>query len=363
MENKIAIFLPSMRGGGAERQMRNLAEGFAARNVAVDLVLANAEGPYLKTISDSVNIVDLGASRVVYSLPGLVSYLRREQPEAMLAAMSHTNIIAIIACRLARCSTRLVVSERNTPSLKKLNAATKRDRFLPRLMCLFYPWADAIVAVSGGVKSDLESHVGIKSPAIQVIYNPVVSPALYKKAQQNVAHPWFEDHRKVVLAVGRLNKQKDYPTLIQAFAKVYKKAADIRLIILGDGEERQHLQNLIDDTGLSDVVELPGFAENPYACMKRAAVFVLSSKWEGLPGVLIEALALGTPVVATDCPSGPGEILQSGKYGKLVNVGDVDGIAEGIISQLENPDFYEKMDLAPFQSEYAISRYLDILIQ
>lgn len=362
MVNRIAIFLPSMRGGGAERQMRNLAEGFAARNIAVDLVLARAEGPYLNSLSDSVNIVDLGASRVIFSLPGLVSYLRREQPEAMLAALSHTNIIAIIACRLAGSRTRLVVSERNTPSIQKLNAATKRGMFLPRLMRLFYPRADAIVAVSRGVKSDLETHVGIKSPAIQVIYNPVVSPLLYNKAQQSVGHPWFEDHHKVVLAVGRLNKQKDYPTLIQAFAKVYKKAVDLRLIILGEGEERQHLQNLIDDTGLSDVVRLPGFADNPYAYMQKAAVFVLSSKWEGLPGVLIEALALGTPVVATDCPSGPKEILQSGKYGKLVNVGDVDGIAAAIIAQLENPDHYDKMDLAPFESEYAISRYLDILI-
>ncbi len=340
--------------------MRNLAEGFAARNVTVDLVLANATGPYLKTISDIVNIVDLGASRVIFSLPGLVRYLRREQPDAMLSAMSHTNIIAIIARSLAAGNTRLVVSERNTPSVQKLNTATRRGRFLPLLMRFFYPRADVITAVSQGVKDDLQVLLGLSSPAVKVIYNPVVSSALYSKAAQRIEHAWLDRTHKVILAVGRLNIQKDYPTLIQAFVKVYKKM-DARLIILGEGDERQHLQQLIDASGLTQVVDMPGFSDNPYAYMQKAAVFVLSSKWEGLPGVLIEALALETPVVATDCPSGPKEILQAGQYGKLVNVGDVDAMAEAILAQLQHPDAYPAMDLAPFQADYAIDQYLQIL--
>jgi len=359
---KLALFLPSLRGGGAERVMVNLARGFVERGLQVDLVLAKAEGPYLSRVSSEVQVVDLGARRVLYSLPGLVRYLRRERPQAMLSALNHANIVAIWAKILARVKTRLVVSEHNTLSLSTTNAPFVRAKFMPLLIGTFYPYADAVVAVSHGVAEDLIAQTGLPAEKIKVIYNPVVTPELFTKAEEPLDHPWFRPGEPpVVLGVGRLTKQKDFLTLIRAFALV-RKERPARLMILGEGEERPNLEALVRELGLEEDVALPGFVENPYKYMKRAAVFVLSSRWEGLSNVLIEALALGTPVISTDCPSGPAEILEGGKWGRLVPVGEPRVLAYAILETLQGKrDPLPKAAWERFSNEKVVTAYLQVL--
>jgi len=359
----IALFLPSLRGGGAEKVMVNLALGFVEQGLKVDLVLAKAEGPYLSRVPEEVRVVDLGARRVLYSLPGLVRYLRRERPQAMLSALNYANIVAIWAKLLARVQTHLVVSEHNTLSCSTQNASSVRVKLLPLLIKIFYPYADAVVAVSHGVAEDLITMTGLPMEKVKVIYNPVITPELFAKAEEPLDHPWFRPGEPpVVLGVGRLTKQKDFPTLIRAFALV-RKERPARLMILGEGEERPKLETLARELGIEEDFVLPGFVENPYKYMKRASAFVLSSRWEGLPTVLIEALALGVPVISTNCPSGPAEILEHGKWGCLVPVGEPHLLARAILEILQNDVRIPSHKTAweRFSKENAVIAYLQVL--
>jgi glycosyltransferase involved in cell wall biosynthesis len=359
----IALFLPSLRGGGAEKVMVNLALGFVEQGLKVELVLAKAEGPYLSRVPEEVRVVDLGARRVLYSLPGLVRYLRRERPQAMLSALNYANIVAIWAKLLARVQTHLVVSEHNTLSFSTQNASSVRVKLLPLLIKIFYPYADAVVAVSHGVAEDLITMTGLPMEKVKVIYNPVITPELFAKAEEPLDHPWFRPGEPpVVLGVGRLTQQKDFPTLIRAFALV-RKERPARLMILGEGEERPKLEALVRELRLEEDVALPGFVDNPYKYMKRAAVFVLSSRWEGFGIVLVEAMALGTPVVATDCPSGPAEILENGKWGHLVPVGEPLHLARAILKILQDDVYISppKVEWKRFSKDNAVIAYLQVL--
>lgn len=359
----LAIFVPDLVVGGAERSMLKLAGGIADRGYSVDLVLSRAIGPFLSEVPASVSLVDLKARRVLASLPALVRYLSLEKPYVMLSVL-HANLIALWAKRIANVPTRILVSERNTLSMETQNFnADFRMRLMPFLVRRYYPWADGIVAVSKGVADDLIRVAGLPRNCIQVIYNPIVTPELQVKAQTPLEHPWFgPGESPVILAVGRLTAQKDYSTLIQAFAQVHM-ARPARLLILGEGEERARLEGLVEQLGVSPDVSLPGFIPNPYPFMARAAAFVLSSKWEGLPGVLIEAMYCGAPLVATDCPSGPREILLDGRYGRLVPVGDTNAMANAISEALENkipPPPEESWQ--PFEQEFVVNQYLDALL-
>ena len=334
---RVALYVPSLRGGGAERSMLTLAQGFAARGYTVDLVLAKAEGSYLDCVGEAVRVVDLESSRVIASLPGLVRYLRREQPVALLSAMGHANVVAVMAKVLARAPTRIVVSEHSTYTRARSDSVSWRSRVLGGLMRWAYRRADGIVAVSSGVADDLSRSIGLNRERISVIYNPVVTNELIAQSFADTDHPWLAEKRfPVVLAVGRLTKAKDFPTLIQAFAQV-RKLRDVRLVILGEGELRAELTELVNRLSLDEDVDLPGFVENPFPFMRQSDLFVLSSAWEGLPSVLIQAMACGAPVVATDCPSGPAEILEGGRWGRLVPVGDADGLARAISAALDDP--------------------------
>lgn len=359
----IAIFLPSLRGGGAERVMVNLSKGFAGCGLKVDLVLAKAEGPYLSMVPPEVRVIDLRASRVLTSLPKLMRYLKQEQPEALLSAMDHANIVALWARKLAAVQCKIVVSVHNVISMAAYNAPTTRGRFMPYFIRKFYPWADAIVAVSKGVADDLAKVTELTRESIRVIYNPVVNPELLKKAKEPLKHPWFAPGQPpVILSVGRLVKQKDYPTLIRALAMV-RKERSIKLMILGEGEERSKLESLVHEFRLEDDASMPGFVVNPYAYMARSSLFVLSSAWEGLSNVLIEAMACGCPIVATDCPSGPYEILDGGKYGKLVPVGNCEAMAKAIIEALDAPKDSLKLQkrACEFSLERAVQQYAEVM--
>lgn len=360
-QKRLAIFLPGLYGGGAERTTLNLAQGLAGRGYDVDLVLAQAEGPYLAEVPESMRLVELNARhlsarRTLASLPALVRYLRRERPMAMLSALNRANIVAVLAWRIAGVAGRVVLSQRNTLS-------HSRKRLTPLLIKYLYPWADGIVAVSMGVAEDLAQVASIPREQIKVIYNPVVTPQLRKKAQAPLDYAWFRPGQPpVLLAVGSLTPQKDFRTLIQAFALAWK-GRRMRLLILGEGTERAGLEALVRQLGLEQDVRLPGWVENPYPYMVRASVFVLSSRWEGLPGVLIEALYCGAPLIATDCPSGPREILRDGQYGRLVPIGNVTALARAIEMTLdEKTPRPPRRSWQPFELEHAVNQYVDVLL-
>ena len=358
---RVAIFLPSLRGGGAERVMLYLARGFAEKGYDVDLVLVKREGPYLSQVPENVNVVNLNAGRVLTSLPALVRYLHRAQPAALLSALDHSNIVALWARRLARVRTRVVVSVHTTLSIG-VKHSNGRGRLIPYIARWCYSWADGVVAVSRGGAADLSNTIGLPRERIRVIYNPVVVPELFERAREPVEHPWFcDDEPPVVLSVGRLNAAKDYPTLLRAFSLVIR-VRPVRLVILGEGGERARLEAMVRNLGLEDVVSLPGFAKNPYAYMSKAAVFVLSSAWEGFGNVLVEAMAVGIPVVSTDCPNGPAEILENGRWGQLVPVGDVDALAAAMAVALDDstPPDVARRALA-FRADQAVSEYLSTL--
>ncbi|XWK88417.1 MAG: glycosyltransferase [Phormidium sp.] len=358
----ITLFMAGLGGGGAERVMLYLARGFVEKGLSVDLVLVKTDGPSISLIPPQVRVINLNTRRLVRSFPALIGYLQKNQPKALLSAMEDINVVALLCRRLAGVSTRVVVSVHNTLSVESKTSTQIKKRLAPYLARLFYPLADQVVAVSQGSAVDL-INLGLSKESVKVIYNPVVTPELLKKAAEPLTHPWFlPGEPPVILAVGRLDKQKDFPTLIRAFAQV-KQQRPARLIILGEGQDRVSLEALVQELGLEKEVALPGFVDNPFAYMKRSALFVLSSLYEGLPTVLIEAIAVGTPVVSTDCKSGPAEILENGRYGKLVPVGDIPAMAQAIISALEHP-----LDAALLQQkaeefllEKAASQYLEVL--
>ena len=339
-KTRLGIFLPFLHQGGVERAMLNLAEGFIGRQVEVDLIVATrAEGPYVSQIPNGIAVVELGAPRPETSLPFLVRYLVDRRPQALLAALTPANIVAICACRISRLAAKLDVKVAVSVqvSLRLRETTTPfRARLRPLAYRLFFPWADAVVAASKGVAEDLMA-LGLAPAGIHVIHNPVVTRWTLRRAQEPVGHPWFAPGSPpVVLAVGRFHKQKDFATLLRAFA-VVRGLRTVRLVILGEGEERARLEFLRRELGLEADVDMPGFAANPYAYMARSAVFVLSSAWEGFGNVVAEAMACGTPVVSTDCPSGPSEILEGGKWGRLAPVGDAQSLAEAIIQTLDQP--------------------------
>lgn len=356
---RLAIFVPSLRGGGAERMMVTLANAFSARGFEVDLVIAGLDGPYASDVDGTVRVVDLASARVARSLPGLVRYLRRWRPEAVVSAMHHANVVAVAARALARVPTRVVVSQRNeimpTPEMR----ASRREQIVLAGMRWAYPRAHAVVAISHGVARSLAAELGLPIDRIQVVYNPAFQPSIVERSLEPVDHPWFaRGAPPVVLSVGRLTEQKDFDTLIRAFALLRSRRA-CRLVILGEGALRERLERLVTELGLHDAVLLPGFMANPFAWMRTSRVFVMSSAWEGFGNVLVEAMASGTPVVATDCHSGPSEILEGGRWGRLVPVGDVAAMAAAIEAVLVGSDHPPVLERArQFSVDAAVAGYL-----
>jgi glycosyltransferase involved in cell wall biosynthesis len=362
---RVTIFLPSLNGGGAERVMVTLANAIAARGYKVDLVLATAKGPYLKDVSPAVRIVDLGASRVIKALLPLIRYLRRERPQAMLSAMGHANVVALLARKLARVPTRVVVSERGFISGECALARGVAARFNFWLIPLLYQGADGVCTVSQAAAQDLAVFTNLPVQRIQAIYNPFDLSKIAQLAAEPLDHPWLQPGQPpLLLAIGRMNEAKDFPVLIRAFAQLRKHRA-VRLVILGEGELRPELERLLADLDLSaDAVQMPGFVANPYAWMARCSLFVLSSRREGLPGALIEAMACGAPVVSTNCLSGPDEILEGGRWGQLVPVGDVSALAQAMAATLDLPSAARpdvRLRAADFEQERAVDAYLRIL--
>ncbi len=342
--------------------MVTLANAFAARGLCVDLVLAQAKGPYLEDISPDVRIIDLGAPRVVLGIPALVRYLRQARPEAMLSAMTHANVAALLVRRLAKWYGRLVVSEHSTRSQVALMDHSVNGRLVRWLARRWYQQAESVVAVSRSAAHDLEQQLGWQENRVVPIYNPFNVKRISKLAEEPISHPWFRKKGPpVLLSIGRLTEAKDLQVLLHAFAFLHAHQT-LRLMILGEGQLRGKLEKLAHQLGVAQDVAMPGFVRNPYAYMRQCDVFVLSSRWEGLSNVLIEALIVGSRIVATDCPSGPREILEEGRWGTLVPVADPTALANAIEASLDMSRLPPEVgNLNRFSQDTVVERYLSVL--
>ncbi len=359
---RVALFTGSMRGGGAERVMLTLAAGFAERGVDVDLVLVKAEGEYLDMAPEGVRVVDLDSRRTLTAVPRFLRYVRRERPVALLSTLLTTDLAALLAKVVYGRRLRVVVRQATMFSAA-FDLEGARTRQFMRLARLLMPRADAIVAVSEGAALDLRARVPRAAGKIVTIHNPVVGPGLAEQAAEAVEHPWFGDGEPVVLAAGRMSAEKDYPTLLRAFAEV-ARSRPARLVILGQGPEREGLLELAARLGIGERFDLPGFDVNPFRYMARASAFVLSSRYEGFPNVLAQAMACGAPVVSTDCRSGPSEMLEGGKWGRLVPVGDWRAMARAIEATLDDPMPAEALRAraSVYSMEASVERYLEVLL-
>ena len=354
----VALFLPSLEGGGAERVMLDIGSALAARGHSVEVVLGRAGGPLVSPLP----VVSLDAGRTMTSVTGLAGYLRRRRPRTMVSALSHANVVAVAAKVLARSDVRLLLTEHVHLTTNTERARSPRDRAMPFILRAAYR-GRLVAAVSEGVARDLEQRVGLPSGSVHVLPNPIPADELRKKAEEPVPHPWFSEPTPVVLGVGRLNQQKDFATLLRAVALTREQIPNLRAVILGEGPERASLEQLASSLGLADAVAMPGFVTNPYPAFRSAAAFVLSSRWEGLPTVLIEALAVGVPVISTDCPSGPQEILQGGRWGRIAPVGDAAALAAAIADTVRaGPDAVAPPNaVEAYDPELIASRYEELL--
>ena len=333
IDGTVSVFIPSLAVGGAERVSINLAEGLANSGFDVDLLVQTASGEF-EIDHDGIDVVELGASvppfGIVSAVPGLVNYVRRTEPTAVISSLTRANVTVALAGLVSPTSFAHVAVEHLNQTDK---AKPPKERVLFSLAERLYPRIDEIVAVSAGVRDSIAGTFGVDANAITVLPNIVLTEAFRASLDEPVDHPWIEDQDlDVVTTLGRLTEQKDHRTLLRAFAELENE--DARLLVLGDGDLRLELERLADDLDVGDDVELMGYVDNPFKYVQRSELFVLSSKREGLPTVLIEALGCGCPIVSTDSPSGPVEVLDDGRYGRLVPVGDAGRLAGAIDSEL-----------------------------
>lgn len=399
---RIALLIEGLSGGGVERMTLRLAAGMTARGHRVDLLVAGPTGPLAEEVPAAVEMLPLLAGstvaarwavlqadraafglmarpvlfasrvdRMVARLPSLVSYLRRASPDALITASFHANLCAVWSRSIAQTRTRLILTEHLPPSVHFSVARKPRYRFVPRLMNRFYPQADRIVAVSEALGDDLAAFAGLPRDLVHTVFNPIIDEdQIASSSRVDPDHRWLAPGAPpVILGVGRLAVQKDFATLVRAFALV-RRRRPCRLVILGTEETGSKnavpagdLFALAQELGVAKDVALPGFRINPFAYMSRAQVFVLSSRYEGLPTVLVEAMACGCPVVSTDCPTGPREILDNGRFGPLVPVGNPSTLADAIGGVLDHPlgAAALRARAAQFSVTAAVDEYLGLI--
>ncbi|WP_198265523.1 glycosyltransferase [sulfur-oxidizing endosymbiont of Gigantopelta aegis] len=387
---RIAIYVSSLKGGGAERVMLNLSQGLINQGHQVDLLLSRYEGDYIKQLPKSIHIIPLKkTSRLfgfililiqsplrlkflaLFKLPrfftrlsSVIHYINEYKPDAIISALHNSNLSAVLAKSCTQSNVHIIVTEHIALS-SFIESVPKRKKKLLPLIKLLYPLANNIVAVSDGVKNDLSDIASIENKKITTIFNPVITPEILEKMRLPAEHSWLNSKKDYkLLAVGRLSKQKDFITLIKAIS-ILKNEIPIKLIILGEGKERKALASLIVEQNLSDTIDLHGFVDNPFSFMSNSDLFVLSSTLEGLPTVLLEALAANCNIVSTDCPFGPSEILKNGKYGKLVPMNNPTKLADAIRSSYfeKSANDEGKQYALQFNLEKASTEYIELIEQ
>lgn len=362
----LALFVSFSGTGGVERVSLNLLQGLSSEsNLRVDLLLVVARRGTAPVIPwPNIRVINLGVRHSQMAIPALIRYLRSEKPDVLMVAKDRAIRTAILAHALSGVNTRLVgqLHMNMQGFLRNKSPWTRWMRLAP--MRWLFPSLSKIIGVSEGVVEDTLEITGMPRSRVVAIRNPVITPELAVMAKESIAHPWFGESIPVILGAGRLTPEKDFPTLIRAFAMLRKQRV-ARLVILGEGPLEAPLRKLAQSLGVEEDVDFPGFTPNPFAYMQRAALFVMSSAWEGSGNVLVEALALGTPSVSTDCPFGPRETLANGRYGPLVPVGDAAALAQAMAETLQNPLPAEtlKTGVREFEIGFSARRYLDTLFE
>lgn len=355
----ITLIGQGLSGGGAELSMIRLAENFRGRGFDVRVAVLKKKGRLVDHLPPLLAVDEIGGGRLS-CIPRLARYLRQHRSDAVISFMTYTNFVAIAAQALSLSARRVVVSEHNTYS-----KSIRRGGLL-RLIYQAAPYAyrlsRKVICVSHGVEEDFAEATSLPRRYLTTVYNPVITDELLTESYAAPGHPWLTSKTvPVLLAVGRLEPQKNYPMMLRAFRRV-RETRDCRLIILGEGPLRETLDSEIDALGLRDSVDLHGFAPDAMSHMRAADLFVLSSSWEGLSNVLVEAMAVGCPVVSTDAPHGPREVLRDGAFGPLVPVDDAAALADAIVRSLDNPgDASKRMAWAQsFSVDACAQRYLEI---
>lgn len=340
-KDTIAFFLPSLEGGGAERNVINFAKHLNKEKYQITLILAERKGVFWDKLPEDIVIEDLGGIFVFNVFVKMIKYFRKETPDIFISTFPRFNFVNMLAKIFSRKKFNFIIIEQTTPSklfitARKISHKIIAYFFLPFLIRFFYSKAKAIVCVSEAVKDDLCRFAGL-TEKINVIYNPVIG--------EKIEYQWFESKKTpVILSMGRLVSAKDYPTLIGAFSFLLAKK-EVRLMILGEGEEKENIREIAKDLGVLEKIDFLGFQENPYKYLAGASVFVSSSVREGFSNSIVEAMACGTPVVSTEA-EGPAEIIENGKNGVLVPVGDSKALAEAILEVLNNPVLQQKLSTA-----------------
>lgn len=343
MVKEVLVFRPTLGDGGADRVTVTLLQHLDRARFAPSIALARPSGVLIDEVPRDVPVIDLGAPRLAAAVPYLARAIRERRPDVVVCTAGGANVIAVAAHRLARSKARLVLSERS--SLRRGDRSSLRLAVELRLKRLAYRRADLVTAVSEGVADDLVELLALDRARVEVVYNPLIADDLAAHAAEPVAHPWFAGPEPVLLAIGRLVDIKDYPAMLDALGAIRRTAA-ARLAILGDGPMRGELEARARALGLGDAVAFLGYDKNPYRYMKRARLVIQSSRAEGLPGALIQSLACGTPVVATDCDHGPREVVRDGVDGYLVPVGDPRALAERVIALLRDSALHQRFGAA-----------------
>lgn len=359
--DRVGFFLPTLDGGGAERALVTLAARLHAAGDGAVLVVGNTSGALRDQLPAGLPVVDLDRPRIRSALPALVRALRRLRPDCLISTLDHANTLSIVATRLARTRTTPIVRVANTLS-QAVVGGSLRERAVLHGIRFAYPFAGAVVAPAQHVADDLVTFAGIPRRLLHVIGNPVVDDDLRARASAPLDHPWFRPGAPpVVLGVGRLVDQKGFDLLIDAFAHVRARCA-ARLVILGEGPERRALTARAEALGIAEDVALPGFDPDPLRFMSRAGVVASTSRYEGLPAVLIQALACDARVVATDCPGGSAEVLGHGAHGTLVTAPDAATFGDALLTALHTDHTGNDPGAwAPYTVDEAVTRYRSLV--
>jgi len=356
---KVAFLIPSFEGGGTERVIITLANGFAKRGIDVFIISLNSKGAYQNEVNENVKIEILNTKRTIFSFIKIKNFLDKENPNILFSSIAHLNIFIIIVKRImVKSDRKFVIRESNTLSEIMKSNNNLKNIILCKLIRIFYPKADLIVSPSQGVADDLMKNYGIDKNKIKVIYNPIDHKFLLNMAKEPVDNYFINNKspEKVIIGIGSLTKQKNFSSLIMAFYNI-KRHHNYKLIILGEGKERSKLESLIERLNIRDCILMPGFVKNPFKYLINANVFVLSSIYEGLPNVLIQALLLGVPCVSTKCKSGPEEILNFGEYGQLVRINDHVEMSDAILNVLEGR--LKQKNINGLEKKYNINKIIN----
>lgn len=332
--SNLVLLRPTLGQGGADRVTIILLKHLDRSCFAPTLVLLKTSGEFVDDAPSDVPLLALNSRNIVTAIPPLTQLLSRQQPDITFSTSSGTNITLVIAHRLSRSRARLVLSERNI--LFHGGRSAKR-RLVVWLKKRLYGRADAIIALSQGVKDDLIAELGLAPNKITVAYSPIDIGDIQSRMKEEIAHPWFKETIPLIVAAGRFVREKDFATLISAFA-LARKARPLRLVLLGEGPLKAELEGQTRALGIEQDVWFPGFDKNPFKYMARASVFVVSSQHEGLCTVLIQAMACGAPVISTDYQVGAREIIDCGRDGWIVPVADPDMMSRKILELLDQPE-------------------------